>query len=236
MGTVFSFDLRAPGVERAALDDAIAWLHRMDAMFSTYRTDSVISRLGRGELELADCPPEVSEVLDACAALTAATDGYFDAHAGGRLDPSGYVKGWAIERVSDRLAAAGSANHCVNGGGDVQCRGTAAPGRDWQVGIAHSLRPGELVATVAGRTLAVATSGSAERGAHVLDPHTGRSPAALASVTVVGTRLAEVDALATALFAMGERAERFATDRGLRALVVHADGRSTTIGAPAALA
>ncbi len=46
------------------------------------------------------------------------------------------------------LVAAGSVNHCINGGGDVQCAGRAEPGRPWQVGIADPLRPGELAGVV----------------------------------------------------------------------------------------
>ena len=102
------------------------------------------------------------------------------------------------------LSAAGSRNHCVNGGGDVQCVGEAAPDRPWRVGIADPLRSGALCDTVAGSgRFAVATSGTSERGEHVIDPHTGRSPHGLASVTVVGTDLAVADAYATAAFAMG---------------------------------
>ncbi len=51
--------------------------------------------------------------------------------------------------------------------------------------------------------LCVATSGAYERGAHIVDPHTGRPPTGLLSVTVVGSDLATVDAFATAAFAMG---------------------------------
>ena len=131
--------------------------------------------------------------------------------ADGRLDPSGLVKGWAIEQASDLLRAAGSANHCVNGGGDVQCAGEPQPGQPWRIGIAHPLQPGTLVDVVTGTDIAVATSGTAERGAHVLDPHTGRAPAGLASVTLVGTRLSRVDAYATAAFAMGPLAREWIT-------------------------
>ena len=53
---------------------------------------------------------------------------------------------------------------------------------------------------------AVATSGVAERREHIIDPYTGQPPAGLASITVVGTRLAETDAYATAAFAMGAAA------------------------------
>lgn len=202
MGTVFSVDVRAPHVDHGVLDEIVRWLHHVDTTFSTYRPDSEISRLSRGEITLAQCSPEVGEVLARCRDLTRETAGYFSAYADGTLDPSGLVKGWAIERASELLRAAGSTNHCVNGGGDVQCTGDAAPGTPWRVGISHPLEPGMLAGVVVGTGLAVATSGSAERGAHVLDPHTRCSPVALASVTVIGRRLAQVDAYATAAFAM----------------------------------
>jgi thiamine biosynthesis lipoprotein len=203
MGTVFSFDVRTPGFDDRVFDDVVRFLHQVDATFSTYRAESEISRLSRGELVLEDCSFEVCEILARCSELESETAGYFSAYAGGFLDPSGLVKGWAIERASDLLVAAGSTAHCVNGGGDVQCVGESAPGVPWRVGIAHPLRPGDIAAVVTGNDVAVATSGSAERGQHVLDPHTGCPPHGLASITVIGRRLSHVDAYATAAFAMG---------------------------------
>lgn len=233
MGTVFSLDVRAPGVDAAAIAEVVAWLHHVDAVFSTYRADSEISRLARGELTRAGCSAEVRGVLAECERLEDVTDGYFSARIGGRLDPSGYVKGWAIERAGDLLEAAGSRNHCVNGGGDVQCVGNPEPGRQWSVGIVDPHRRDQLAATVEGTRLAVATSGTAERGAHILDPHTRRPPVGLASVTVVGSRLGEVDAYATAAFAMGAQAPSWlGTLDGIRALVVFADGARWTCPAP----
>jgi thiamine biosynthesis lipoprotein len=206
MGTVFSFDLRGPAIDPREVEDVVRWLHWVDATFSTYQPDSQISRLGRGELRLADCAAEVGDILDRCEQLGRNTDGYFSAYPHGALDPSGLVKGWAIEQASEQLRRAGSASHCVNGGGDVQCAGDAAPGQPWRVGIAHPLRPGDLAAVLVGTDLAVATSGTAERGAHVNDPHTGCAPDGLASLTLVGRHLADVDAYATAAFAMGPAA------------------------------
>ncbi len=230
MGTVFTIDVRSPGVPHRAVEEVVAWLHHVDAVFSTYRADSEVSRLGRGELALDSCSSDVRTVLARCAELAAETGGYFSARAGGGLDPSGYVKGWAIERASDLLRAAGSTNHSVNGGGDVQCVGWAAPGRPWRIGVAHPLDRTALAGVVEGAPgadLAIATSGTAERGDHVLDPHTGQPPRGLASVTVVGTRLAAVDAYATAAFAMGTSAVDWLSGRpDLRSQVVHADGRA----------
>ncbi len=210
MGTVVSFDVPARAGEPRGpagqiggpLGQAVRWLHWVDATFSPYQDDSDVSRFGRGAVPLADCAPELAEVLEACAVISARSCGYFTTTPGGTFDPSGYVKGWAIERAAAIFTAAGSAEHSVNGGGDVQFVGD----RLWRVGIADPLRPGRLALVVAGRDFAVATSGVAERGAHIIDPYTGQPPAGLASITVVGATLAETDAFATAAFAMGSAA------------------------------
>lgn len=226
MGTLFSFDIRLPGVEPAVLEATIDWLHWADSTFSTYRPTSQISRLARGESTVADCLPEVRAVLARCTELEAETGGYFSAIADGRLDPSGLVKGWAVERASAMLVTGGSVNHCVNGGGDVQCAGGVGPAQPWRVGIAHPLQPGRLAGVVSGYDLAVATSGNAERGAHVVDPHRGNSPTELASVTIVGRHLGTADAYATAAYAMGTAAPSWIEARSeYSGLVVFADGR-----------
>jgi thiamine biosynthesis lipoprotein len=231
MGTVFSIDIRDEGSWTTAIDAVVAWLHRVDAVFSTYRDDSDISRIGRGELLVADAQPEIAEVLDMCAQIADETDGYFSAQFEGRLDPTGLVKGWAIEAASRILRTYGSSNHSVNGGGDIQLAGEAAPGRPWGVGISDPTDRTRLLTVVTGRNLAVATSGTAERGSHILDPHSGTPASSLASVTVVGRHLARADAYATAAFAMGDGAlawlERMPGHEGL---VVDGTGAHETAG------
>jgi FAD:protein FMN transferase len=75
--------------------------------------------------------------------------------------------------------------------------------------------------------LGVATSGEYERGRHVVDPHTGRSPEGILSVTVTGPDLATADAYATAAFAMGAVLAQHWTARlrGYEALTILTDGR-----------
>ncbi|MCM8551039.1 MULTISPECIES: FAD:protein FMN transferase [Streptomyces] len=211
MGTVFSFDARGgePAAVRAALDEAVAGLHRADEVFSTYRDGSEISRLALGELTVEACAPEVAEVLELAAEAERVSGGWFSTRYQGRLDPTGIVKGWAVERAARRIAAAGATGVSVNGGGDVQLLGAPGARRPWRVGVSDPLRPGGLAAVVSASgadELAVATSGSAERGAHVVDPRTGRSAVTdLLSVTVVAPRLTWADCWATAAFAMGSR-------------------------------
>ncbi|MEU5524765.1 FAD:protein FMN transferase [Streptomyces sp. NPDC047860] len=211
MGTVFSLDVRGgePVAVRAALEEAVAGLHRVDEVFSTYRDDSQVSRLARGELDVGECDPEVAEVLELAAEAERVSDGWFSARYRGRLDPTGIVKGWATERAARRLAAAGAAGVSVNGGGDVQLLGAPGAGRPWRVGVSDPLRPGGLAAVVSAAgagELAVATSGTAERGDHIVDPRTGRSAVTdLVAVTVVAPRLTWADCWSTAAFAMGSR-------------------------------
>ena len=223
MGTVFSFDI--PVAAGPVLPEVVSWLHWVDATFSTYRAGSDVSRFGRGELTLAQCAPELAEVIGACAVIRDLSDGYFTDWPAGRFDPSGFVKGWAIERAAIMLNAAGFTGHSVNGAGDVQCTGEPEPGQPWRIGIAHPLRPATLAAVVAGRDVAVATSGTAERGAHIINPRTGRPATELASVTVVGRRITMADACATAAFAMGPAAREWVEHLdGYEALGIAPDG------------
>jgi len=223
MGTVVSFDV--PGDAAAAMARAIRWLHWVDATFSPYRDDSDVSRYGRGELSLTECAPELADVLEQAAAISDRSGGYFTVTPGGRFDPSGYVKGWAIERTAAMLAEAGSASHCVNGGGDVRCVGSRQPGQPWRVGIADPRQPGTLAVVVAGHDFAVATSGAAERGPHIINPHTGQPATGLASITIAGPSLALADAYATAAFAMGDAARGWAEALdGYEALAIAPDG------------
>jgi thiamine biosynthesis lipoprotein len=236
MGTVFRIEVCGAPVSDAVLDEAVALLHRHDEVFSTYREDSPVSRLSRGEVALTDCPAEVAAVAALCADAYQATGGYFTPGYAGGYDPTGLVKGWSVERVHDLLRCAGSTAHSVNGGGDVRVFGETAPGEPWQVGITHPLAPDSFVAVVSATDLAVATSGSYERGPHVLNPFTGRPARELASVTVTGPDLAFADAYATALLAMGDDALDWATRQPrIEALIVCADGtlrRTPGFGGP----
>jgi thiamine biosynthesis lipoprotein len=204
MGTVVSFDI--PAGAAGAMTAAIAWLHWVDATFSPYRDDSDVSRYGRGEISLAQCAPELADILRQAADIGDRSGGYFSITPAGQFDPCGFVKGWAVERAATMLSQAGSASHCVNGGGDVRCAGSREPGRPWRIGIAHPLRPGSLALVVAGHDFGVATSGIAERGDHIMNPHTGRPATGLASITITGPSLVTADAYATAAFAMGAAA------------------------------
>lgn len=224
MGTAVSLHI-GPSVsaviaERMA-ERTFDWLREVDQRFSTYRDDSEVNRLDRGGLRHRDCSADLRVVLDVCADLWRTTGGWFDPYATGRLDPSGYVKGWAVQVASDRLLDAGVVDHCLNAGGDVRVRGEMPPDLlelrpnvpagqvGWRVGIRHPWQPHQICWVLTGSDLAVATSGCYERGRHVIDPFRREPATGLCSVTVVGSDLGLADGYATAALAMGRSGLRW---------------------------
>ena len=240
MGMPIIVDVRDDGVGDEAIDDVFDWLRLVDATFSTYKADSEISRLNRGELALDDAPPDVREVLARCEQLRErdATATSTRARRRGALDPSGLVKGWSVDRAAAILEAAGAAQLLGQRGRRRPCCAAGAPPeprlarRDPAPAPAATGSPRSSSPT----DLAIATSGAYARGDHVVDPHTGRPPDGVLSVTVVGPELATADAYATAAFAMGEAGPAWtARLDGYEAMTILADGRVlSTAGFPRA--
>ena len=227
MGMPIVVDVRDDGVVDPALDDLFDWLHWVDETFSTFKDDSQISRINRGELSRGEAHPLVRQVFDRCEELRRETDGYFDMRTpAGSIDPSGLVKGWAVDRAAAILDDAGLRNHAVSAGGDMRVRGRAVPELAWRVGIEHPLDRQQVAAVIESDSeLAIATSGAYARGEHVWNPHTGGPPAGILSVTIVGPELATADAYATAAFAMGPEVAPHWTARldGYEAMTILAD-------------
>lgn len=237
MGTVVSFDVRPRGLAleqtRAALAQAYEVLHQADDMFSLYKPGSPLSRLRRGELAVADCPPEVQTVLTLCEWARELSGGWFDPWAlPGGVDPTGLVKGWAAGQAAQVLQDAGVGAGMVNAAGDIIVFGRPAPTGTWRVGVRSPYAPDRLLCVIAAHG-AVATSGTYERGDHVLDARTGKPASAAISATVCGPELAFADAFATGLLAAGERGLAAVQAAGYEALLVLPNGsRSQTPSFP----
>jgi thiamine biosynthesis lipoprotein len=223
MGTVVSLDVRSVAPDPAAVRAAFASLHEADGRFSPFDASSELCRFERGEV--AEVSADLRWVLDRCTALRLQTGGFFDAYATGRLDPSALVKGWAAQRAADILLAGGITDFCLTAGGDVITRGDALPERGWRVGIQHPLDRDAVASCVRARNLAVATSGTYERGEHIVDPWTAAAPSGVLSVTVTGPDLGIADALSTAAFAMGADGPAWTLGLdGYEAMTILADG------------
>jgi thiamine biosynthesis lipoprotein len=171
MGMPIVVDVGDDDVDEGALDAVFDWFRAVDETFSTHKEDSEVSRLARGELAVADAAAQVQQVLARCEELRRETGGYFDAHASGTLDPSGFVKGWSVDRAADPLARAGFRNYALNAGGDIRLVGGARPDPIWRVGIQHPRLRDCVAAVVEGSDLAVATSGAYARGARPRSAH-----------------------------------------------------------------
>lgn len=229
MGTVVSLAIRGRHTCDARADDAwaeaVEVLEEADRVFSTYRPASPVAQWARGERSLTACPPEVAEVIALAEQAKDASGGAFDiGYAGGPVDPSGVVKGWAVQRAADVLAELPDTDFCLSAGGDMVCR-TVRPDVDpWRIGIEDPRDLRRVLATVPVRNGAVATSGTAQRGSHILDPRTGRPPTDLLQVTVVGNDLTWTDIEATAAFVLGREARHWLAGRRRTAVIVPVHG------------
>jgi thiamine biosynthesis lipoprotein len=234
MGTIVIIDVyaaadggagRPEGDLGKQLAEAVAVLHRADATFSTWLPDSPVSRLRRGEITGAQAPAEVAEVLERCAVARDLSGGWFNPWAmPGGLDPSGYVKGWAAQHALAAFSASGICGALVNAAGDIASAGSPADGTPFRIGIADPHAPLRLAA-IAELTGAIATSGTYERGDHLIDPHSGRPAARAASASVTGPDLGLADALATAVAVAGDPGlDLIDTIEGYEALIIGPDG------------
>jgi thiamine biosynthesis lipoprotein len=202
MGTVFTITVLDESHSDSAVDKAFAWLREVEATFSTFREDSEISRIGRGDLTPDHASTEVRHVLARCAEIESATEGRFSirpGRAGGPgLDPAGFVKGWSVDEAAMLLLVEGVDRFFINAGGDVKCVG-APPDHDrWRIGVRHPQSPNDTGAVLRIREGAVATSGTYFRGEHIWGKH--QSEDEVTSVTVTGPDLGLADALATAIY------------------------------------
>lgn len=235
MGTVVSLTVPAgPGACSADVDRLEAatavvedQFEALDARFSLFKPNSEASRVSRGELSLMEASPLMRDLYADAVRWRRRTDGAFTPERpDGLLDLSGLVKGYAIGEAGRSLVALGLTDWCLNAGGDVLVSGSPAPSsgerKPWLAGIvdpadrrtllgAYPLGPGAPREVVSPR-LALATSGSAERGDHIWTvgvrgpgsqgPAGARRPE-FAQVSVAASDIVTADVLATAIVAGG---------------------------------
>ena len=211
-GTVLFLDLGSISITESAMNQAVEsvkeFVYEVDEVFSTYKEGSFVSRLRRREIDIADCPADLQEVWNLCTVARDLTEGAFDPWAvSGGFDPSGYVKGWAADRVAQILIAAGCGNIQVNAAGDLTLRGGINENGvigPWKIGVVNPDNRQEVLRIFEINDGAIATSGTYERGAHIFDPATGTIAIGAKSATVLGPDGGLTDALATALMVAGE--------------------------------
>lgn len=210
-GTILFVDAASARVDESALQEGMdslgKFVFNVDDVFSTYKDDSVISQLRRREIQIEDTSEEVQEVWNLCIQARDLTDGAFDPWVvQGGFDPSGLVKGWAADRCAQIMQEAGAEHVQINAAGDLSLRGGRFDGesiKPWSIGVVNPENRQEVVQVFEIRDGAIATSGTYERGAHILDPHSGLIAIGARSATVIGPDGGLADALATALMVEG---------------------------------
>ena len=210
-GTVLFVDASSPSVNELALqkgmDSLREFVFHVDEVFSTYKGNSIISKLRRKEIHIEEVSEEVRDVWNRCIEARDLTDGAFNPWSvEGGFDPSGLVKGWAADRCSEILQEAGAKHIQINAAGDLSLCGGYFDGENvapWSIGVVNPQKRQEILQVFEIMDGAIATSGMYERGAHILDPHSGLIAIGARSATVIGPDGGLADALATALMVEG---------------------------------
>jgi thiamine biosynthesis lipoprotein len=243
MGLPISVHVRGPKARGPQVNRTVAELFTAvradDARFSTWTPHSPVSRIRRGELRLEDAGPRLREAAALCEEAAARTGGSFCAWLPGpdgkpSFDPTGLVKGWAVGQAFDtlveRLVDLGPHDALLSAGGDVVVACARIDTPDWNIAVQDPRDRGRTLLSIPLRRGAVATSGTAARGEHIIDPSTGASPHGLLSATIIGPSLIWADVYATAAFVRGRGAAAWAaTLSGHAAVLVDTEGAIQTV-------
>jgi FAD:protein FMN transferase len=205
-----------------------AVLERWEAAFSLFRTRSNLSRVNRSPARVVRVSSLFARSLEVALDLANETEGLVEPTLCGRwsevvlsgrllsrppgleLDLNGVVKAMAVDEAATTLGGPGF----VSVGGDLAVRGP----------VDVALAAGGAIRVLAG---GLATSGTASRGAHLVDTTTGRaSESCWEQVTASGATCLAADVAAKAGFLLGERGPEWLDERGLPGRFVGVGGEA----------
>jgi thiamine biosynthesis lipoprotein len=218
MGMPITVEIVDTNIKSSSIDDVFDYFKYIDENFSVYKENSEISGINQNKITERDYSKDMRIVLALSEETKKLTNGYFDiVTPGGKCDPSGLVKGWAIYNASQILKKQGYCNFYIEAGGDIQTSGKNSKGENWSVGIKNPFEPekNEMVKIVYGENLAIATSGTYLRGHHIYNPlEKDVVLDDIISLSVIGPNIYEADRFATAAFAMGQNGIEFIENMG----------------------
>ncbi|HUY85036.1 MAG TPA: FAD:protein FMN transferase [Candidatus Dormibacteraeota bacterium] len=230
MGMPISVVIEDEAANEAAFKVARDYFHYVDKRYSPYKPMSEVSKVNAG-LPESRWSDEMKTILRLCQETKEQTRGYFDAYHEGKLDPSGLVKGWAVNNTAAKLRELGYKNFYVEAGGDIQVSGHNADSQPWSVGIRNPFNRDEVIKVVRVTTEGVATSGTYVRGQHIYNPLRHTEIKDVASLTVIGPNIYDADRFATAAFAMGRTGINFIESMsGYEAYMITNDRQATLTG------
>jgi len=229
MGMPIILEIIEPCVTGAIFDEVYDYFGYVDRKFSTYKEDSEINRINKGELSLADSSEDMQGIFRLAEETRLNTNGFFEIRRDHRFDPSGIVKGWAIYNAARRIEEAGFKNYYIYAGGDIQVSGKNEKGEDWRIGIQNPFDQAEIIKVLSLHDCGIATSGTYARGQHIYNPKKqGEHVNEIVSLTVVGPNVYEADRFATAAFAMGSAGIQFIEElQGFEGYMIDQHGMAT---------
>jgi thiamine biosynthesis lipoprotein len=216
--------VRIEGSTDQPIKKVFNFFKQVDQRFSTYKKNSEVSKLNRGELKKSELSDQLKLVQKLCQETKLETDGYFDPiDKSNNFDPSGIVNGWAINEAGKILRKEDIKIFFIDAGGDIQ-----VSGKIWKVGIRNPFSVKEIIKVIEVKSEGVATSGTYERGQHIYNPKTGTEVEEIVSLTVIGSNIYEADRFATAAFAMGKAGINFIEQmQGLEGYMIDDKGIAT---------
>lgn len=229
MGMPVILEVVDPGVTLKTFEGVFDYFGYVDRKFSTYKPDSEISLINRQELSLEQASEDMKAIFTLAEQTRQESDGYFEIEHNGIYDPSGIVKGWAIQNAAEQFRQAGFENYYVDAGGDIQVSGKNEAGQDWRVGIQNPFNPHEIVKILCVQNCGVATSGTYVRGQHIYNPRKeDEQITGIVSLTVIGPNVYQADRFATAAFAMGSAGINFIEElEGFEGYMIDQNGLAT---------
>jgi thiamine biosynthesis lipoprotein len=230
MGMTVKVEIKDSDASPEIFDRVFSYFSSVDEKFSTYKEESEISKINRGEILPENYSIEMQEIFKLAEKTKKETDGYFDIwRPDGKYDPSGIVKGWAIYQASQILKEAAYRNFFIEVGGDVETASADDFEEGWKIGIRNPFKISENVKVLSLRNEGVATSGNYVRGEHIYNPKAPKEEIKdIVSLTVVAPDIYEADRFATACFAMGRDGIYFLEKSpGLEGYVIDSTGIAT---------
>lgn len=227
MGMPIQITIKDPSVDESSFDVVFNYFSQIDEMFSPYKETSEVTRINRG-LPENKWSTSMRVVMRLSEQTKRETQGYFDVWHTGVFDPSGLVKGWAINNASILLRHLGYTHFFIDAGGDIQTQ-TPSSKETWELGIRHPFRLDKIIKRIRISNEGVATSGTYLRGDHIYSPKNNYSKSSdIVSLTVIGPTIYEADRFATAGFAMGKEGIHFIENlRGYEGYMVDQEGIAT---------
>jgi thiamine biosynthesis lipoprotein len=228
MGMPITIEVVGQSVTDTDIEKVFEYFNYIDEKFSTYKPGSEISQINQKKLTENNYSQDMKTVLALSETTKKQTNGYFDIWHKGICDPSGLVKGWAINNAAELLEKQGCKNFYVEAGGDIEACGKNSSGGPWTVGIKNPFKHNEIIKVVKLDDSGMATSGTYIRGQHIYNPLNDREITDIVSLTIIAANVYEADRFATAAFAMGTEGINFIEKMpGLEGYMINKDGIAT---------